>query len=85
MLEGRRNASRKPMAVETNSIGVGRCYVTHASEVRKVLEIDGQKLTYVVRGKMAFPSWDREMRRSTTMEIFARDVEREVSCGWQPR
>ena len=70
------------MAVEINSLCVGRCYVTHACEVRKVLEIDGQKLTYVVRGKMAFPSWDREMHRSTTKEIFARDVEREVPCDW---
>jgi hypothetical protein len=73
------------MAVETKSICAGRCYVTHASEVRKVLEIDGQKLTYVVRGKMAFPSWDPEMRRSTTTELFAREVEREVTCDWQPR
>jgi hypothetical protein len=73
------------MAVEANSISVGRCYVTHTNEVRKVLEIDGQKLTYVARGKMAFPSWDREMRRSTTTETFARDVEREVPCDWHTR
>ena len=68
------------MTVEANSICVGRCYVTHNREVRKVLEIDGQKLTYVARGKMAFPSWDREIWRLTTMETFARDVEREVPC-----
>ncbi len=70
------------MTVEAYSISVGRCYVTHTSEVRKVLEIDGQTLTYVARGKLAFPSWDREMRRSTTKETFARDVEREVPCDW---
>jgi hypothetical protein len=70
------------MTVEANSICVGRCYVTHDSEVRKVLEIDGQKLTYVARGKLAFPAWDQEMRRLTTRETFARDVEREVPCDW---
>jgi hypothetical protein len=68
------------MPVEPEAISVGRCYLTHASEVRKVLEIDGQKLTYVARGKMAFPSWDREARRTTTTETFAYDVEREVPC-----
>ena len=70
------------MTVEANLICVGRCYVAHNSEVRKVLEIDGQKLTYVARGKLAFPTWDHEMRRVTTRETFARDVEREVPCDW---
>jgi hypothetical protein len=72
------------MPVEAKTISVGRCYVTHAREVRKVLEIDGQKLTYVARGKMAFPSWDPEMRRVTTTETFAYDVDREVPCDWHP-
>lgn len=73
------------MPVEAKAIMVGRCYVTHAREVRKVLEIDGQKLTYVARGKMAFPSWDREMRRTTTTDTFALDVEREVPCDGTAR
>jgi hypothetical protein len=70
------------MAVEASSISVGRCYVTHDREVRKVLEIDGAKLTFVARGKLAFPTWDREMRHTTTREAFAREVEREVPCDW---
>ena len=70
------------MMVEASSISVGRCYVTPSREVRKVLELDGQKLTYVSRGKLAFPSWDKEMYRQTTRETFARDVEREVPCDW---
>lgn len=73
------------MPVDAKSISVGRCYVTHAREVRKVLEIEGQKLVYVARGKMAFPTWDREARRSTTKETFAREVEREVPCDWVAR
>ena len=52
----------------------------HTGEVRKVLEIDRQKLTYVARDKLAFPAWDHEMRPLTTSETFARDVEGEVPC-----
>lgn len=68
------------MTVEANSICVDRCYLTHKREVRKVLEIEGDRLTYVVRGKLAFPAWDREMWRVTTTDTFAKDVEREVPC-----
>lgn len=70
------------MTVEASMICVGRCYVTHNREVRKVLEIKGQQLTYVTRGKLAFPSWDREMWRLTTTDTFAREIEREVPCDW---
>ena len=68
------------MTVETYSICVGQCYLTHKREVRKVLEVDGDRITYVVRGKLAFPAWDREMWRVTTTDTFAKDVEREVPC-----
>lgn len=68
------------MTVEANSICVGKCYVTYKREVRRVLEIEGQRLTYVARAKLAFPSWDRELWRVTTTEVFAQDVEREVPC-----
>jgi hypothetical protein len=70
------------MTVETNSICVGRCYVTHKREVWRVLNLEGRRLTYVARGKLAFPSWDQEMWRVTTTEAFAKDVEREVPCDW---
>jgi hypothetical protein len=70
------------MSVDAKLISVGRCYVMHNREVRKVLEIDGPRLTYVARGKLAFPAWDHELRRATTPETFARDVEREVPCDW---
>ncbi len=73
------------MPVETSLIRVGRCYLTPDQEVLKVLEIDGQKVIYVARGKLAFPAWDAEMRRSTTKDTFAREVEREVPCDWHAR
>ena len=68
------------MTVEAISICVGRCYLTHKREVWKVLEIEGDRVTYIVRGKLAFPAWDREMWRVTTTDTFAKDVEREVPC-----
>ena len=71
------------MMVDVDSISVGRCYVTPHREVRQVLALDGQKLTYVARGKMAFPAWDSELQRHTTKDTFARDVEREVTCDWR--
>jgi hypothetical protein len=74
------DSGRKLVAVEAHLIHVGRCYVTHSGEVRKVLESDGQRLTYVTRGKLAFPAWDAEKHRLTTKDTFARDVEREVPC-----
>jgi hypothetical protein len=77
------NSARMLMMVDVNSISVGRCYVTPNREVRQVLELDGQKLMYVARGKLAFPAWDQEMQRHTTKETFARDVEREVPCDWR--
>jgi hypothetical protein len=76
------NSSGIRTMVEVNSISVGRCYVTANREVRQVLELDGQKLTYVARGKLAFPAWDPELQRHTTKDTFARDVEREVPCDW---
>jgi hypothetical protein len=71
-----------PMTVDISSIEVGRCYVTHRSEVRQVLKIEGQRLTYVARGKLAFPAWDRELWRVTTTDAFATEVAREVPSDW---
>ncbi len=71
------------MAVEPGSIVVGRCYATPSSEVRRVLEIEGQTVRYVVRGKLAFPSWDKNVWQSTSKESFAKEVSREVPCDWR--
>jgi hypothetical protein len=71
------------MAIEPGSILVGRCYATPPGEVRRVLEVDRQSVTYVVRGKLAFPSWDKRAWQSTSKESFAREVSREVPCDWR--
>ena len=72
------------MAVTSNSLRVGRCYATPLNDVRQIVEFDGSLVSYVVRGKLAFPTWDKKMWRSATREAFAREVAREVPCDWRP-
>ena len=80
-----RDAMRILMPIESGSIRVGRCYVTPNNDVRKVLEVSSAMVTYVVRGKMAFPSWDAKAWQSTNKQNFASEVSSEVPCDWQPR
>jgi hypothetical protein len=63
------------MRVESVSISVGKCYSTAKLEVRKVIEIDGQNVAYVLRGKMAFPSWDRQAWHSASRQGIAGEVD----------
>ncbi len=70
------------MTIVPGSIVVGRCYVTPSREVRQVLEVGTNTVTYVVRGKMAFPYWDKKTWQSTSKENFASEVSREVPCDW---
>ena len=72
------------VSIPTTSIRLGCCYATAVEEVRKVLEIQGLSVTYIVRGKLAFPSWDTRLWQTTTKEAFAREVIREVPCDWRP-
>lgn len=51
--------------------------------MRKILEIKGEQVTHVVRGKLAFPSWDQKLWHSTTRDAFAREMKAEVPCDWQ--
>ena len=79
-----RDAMRILMPIESGSILIGRCYVTPTNDVRKVLEVSSAMVTYVVRGKMAFPSWDPMAWQSTNKQNFASEVSSEVPCDWQP-
>ena len=69
------------MAIRYASIAVGKCFTTPTNEVRRIVKIDGMRVTYVTRGKMAFPSWDRHSW------LFATEVSGEVPCDcgqWIP-
>lgn len=71
------------MPVPLNSIAVGRCFVTSTGQVRRVLEIKDGKVKYESRGKT-----DRggsSVGRTTVSDSrFASDVDREVTCDWNP-
>ena len=72
------------MAITSGSLRVGHCYATLLNEVWQIVEFDGSFVSYVVRGKLAFPAWDKKMWRSATREAFAKEVAREVPCDWRP-
>jgi hypothetical protein len=80
----RANPSGVPMPIPASSLPVGHCYATALDEVRKIVELDRNLLSYVVRGKLAFPAWDKKLWRSASREVFAREVTREVPCDWRP-
>lgn len=70
------------MPVSSSSIEVGRCFATSDNGVRKVLGIDGDSVTYVVRGRMAFPYWDTNAWRRASKVVFAREACSEVADNW---
>jgi hypothetical protein len=71
------------MGIPVASIAVGKCYVTAIGQVRRVLEIKDAKVRYESRGKTAHGgSWGDPVGVSTVK--FARDVEREVACDYDP-
>jgi len=72
------------MSMLTSSLRVGACYVTNENELRKIVQFDGGLVCYVVRGKMAYPSWDKQRWHSINSNTFAANVLREVSCDAQP-
>ena len=71
------------MSVNAGSIRLGHCYATAGGEVRKVIEAQTETVTYVVRGKLAFPTWDKGKWRIISREAFAYEVERAVPCDGQ--
>ena len=72
------------MGVPVEIVAVGKCYVTEIGQVRRVLEIKKAMVKYESRGKTAH---GRSWGALTTISIvrFARDVEREVPCDYDPR
>jgi hypothetical protein len=71
------------MAVDPNTLTVGKCYVTASGQVRRILEIDGSDVVYEARGKKNVPApWGSKTTVDT--QRFADAVEREVPCHYDP-
>ena len=71
------------MPVSYGSIAIGKCFSTPKNDVRKVLGLDSRSVIYVVRGKMAFPSWDPAALQTTSRDVFAKEVSAEVPADWR--
>ena len=71
------------MTVLPESIQVGRCYLTDAARVQRVLEItsDGR----VVYAHRSTRSWHKAWTPGTaSLRAFALITLREVPCDWSP-
>jgi hypothetical protein len=72
------------MAISVGDIKEGKCYVTPGSQVRRVLEIKTDKVTYEARGKKAIRrGYQWNPKQTVSAEKFATDVDKEVN-SWDP-
>jgi hypothetical protein len=65
-------------------VAVGKCYVTEIGQVRRVLEIKEAMVKNESRGKIAHGGSYGALTKISILS-FARDVEREVPCDYDPR
>ena len=71
------------MAVNANSVATGKCYATSTTQVRRVLVIKGDQVTYEARGKKARKGiWGA--KATSDRATFAAEVDREVSADFDP-
>lgn len=71
------------MPVSERSVQVGKCYVTTTMQVRKVIERNGASLKYVSRGRTDQGGFS-SAHVTVGVGSFVRDVDREVTCDWDP-
>ncbi len=72
------------MAVPPETIKVGRCYLTDAARVQRVLEItpDGKVIHAHRSTRSEYKAWTAG---TTSLRAFAFITVREVPCDWTPR
>jgi hypothetical protein len=71
------------MGIPMESIAAGKCFVTEIGQVRRVLEVKDGMVKYESRGKTAHGgSWGDIITAADGK--FARDVNREVPCDYDP-
>lgn len=69
------------MPISESKISEGKCFVTSTFQVRRVIAVNGDTVTYESRGKRA-RGWSS--RQDAKKATFASAVEREVSCDYDP-
>jgi hypothetical protein len=71
------------MSVAYGEIAIGKCFAMPNNDVRQVVGLDRGTVSYVVRGKLAFPSWDPAAWQVTSQDVFAGEVTNEVTADWR--
>ena len=69
------------MSVVASDVVAGKCFATSTNQVRQILEVQGSKVKYQSRGKKA-GEWTN--RVEVDLAKFVDDVDREVSCDYDP-
>ena len=73
------------MSVDPKSIKAGKCFITPANQVRRVIEITaGGRVRYQPRGSAYRGEKSWAPRQETSRDKFAAEVDREVTCDWDP-
>ena len=62
------------MPVNYAEIAIGKCFAMPNNDVRQVVGLDRGSVSYVVRGKLAFPSWDPAAWKIMSQDGFAKEV-----------
>jgi hypothetical protein len=71
------------MPVSYGSIAIGKCFATATDDVRQVVGLDRGSVSYVLRGKLAFPAWDPSAWQITSQDAFAKEASAEVAADWR--
>jgi hypothetical protein len=71
------------MPINAGSIKLGHCYATAGGALLKVIDVQGEMISYLIRDKLASPTWNTQKSRAATLQTFALEVAREVPCDWQ--
>jgi hypothetical protein len=67
--------------MKTTAIKAGNCYATTTGQVRYVISIDDDKVTYSSRGRQWREGWEKTGGKVTVeLTTFAEDVDRKVAC-----
>ncbi len=71
------------MTISANSVESGKCYKTATDQVRRVLNVSGDSVTYEARGHTLVQGiWGPRIKVS--LDKFVADVVAEVACDFDP-
>jgi hypothetical protein len=73
------------MHIDPGAIELDKCYRTENGEVRLVMKVNDERITYCSRGPRHFLDWHETAAQKTlSREAFAEEATGEVSFFWEP-